>query len=220
MSISAIIVTRGNVEINQICASLPRSWEILLWNNGMRALSIWDRWEPGGRPHRQIQDVADMAVFGRYAAIEYASGDVIAVQDDDCLVPWEEILDHYQPGRLVANMPESRWQGYPDSVMVGWGAIFDRDLPAQAFGRLPPIQNDVMNEELELFKRTCDIVFSMLTPRTVIDVGFQHLPWAEGPGRMFTSDNTRHNRERNAMIELCRQIRTWPDDDVRIPADA
>lgn len=202
MKVSAIIVTRGNVDLERI---IDREWpepfnEVVVWDNA--------------------QEVRDLKVYGRYAAIERASFPIVYVQDDDCVLPFESlkaIVEAYEPGRLVANMPRSRWEGYHDSSLVGWGAIFDRELPARAFERFSDAHatspNDLvervrMNDELQI---TCDVTFSALTPRTIIDVPFEHLPWAEGPDRMFTSRPT-HNEERQRMLELCREIRGADDD--------
>jgi hypothetical protein len=211
MNVSAIIVTRGNVDLKPILRALPRGWEVLVWNNG-------ETGEPG--LYRRVADsllarrilgapIPDLSVYGRYAAIEHAEHRVIYVQDDDAITPALEIASHYEPGRLVANMPRSRWEGYPDSSLLGWGAIFDRNLPGLAFERKPIF--DVWDLDPAWFHLTCDVVFSSLTPRTVVDYPFEHLPWAEGPDRMFTSRPT-HSDERERMLELCRSIRGEDDD--------
>jgi hypothetical protein len=190
--ISAVIVTRGDCVIDQIIEGpWPEAFhEVVVWDNSVEA---------------------DLKVYGRYAAIAKASHPVIYVQDDDCILPLgslQALVDAYEPGRLVANMPRSRWNGYSDSTLVGWGAIFDRHLPREAFGRLPLFASEA---ERDWFHITCDVAFSALTRRTVIDVPFAHLPWAEGPDRMFTSRPT-HAEERERMLELCREIRGEDDD--------
>lgn len=219
MNISAIIVTRGNVDLKPILRSLPRGWEVLVWNNG-------EVGEPG--LYRRVLDgilarrihgilarrilgypIPDLAVYGRFAAIEHAEHDVIYAQDDDAITPALHIASHYEPGRLVANMPRSRWEGYPDSALLGWGAIFDRELPGEAFGKIPHLF--ASDADRDWFNVTCDVAFSALTPRTIVDLPFEHLPWAEGPDRMFTSRPT-HSEERQRMLELCRSIRREDDD--------
>lgn len=200
--ISAVIVTRGDVDLTDILAGLPFD-DVVIWNNQIEA--------------------EDFGVYGRYHAIEQARHDVIYVQDDDCLIPAAALAERYEPGRLVANMPESRWRDYPDSTLVGWGAVFDRNLPERAFSRfaLSSHSNGCIAWGAEgvdprLFQRTCDVVFSALTPRTVIDAGFRHLLWAEDPARaMFKQPG--HKDERDRMLELCRSVRTEPDDDRRTP---
>jgi hypothetical protein len=202
--VALTIPTRGDVDLEPILSSLPDFKEVLVWDNSKRE---------------------DLKVYGRYQAIQETDAAVIATQDDDAIVPWDAILAHYEPGRLVANMDKARWGpgwGYPDSTLVGWGAVFDRELPDIAFTRfgLYSHRNGAIawgtnGMSTALFDRTCDVIFSALTPRTIIDVGYRHLPWAEGPGRMWTS-GPNHSKERDAMLDLCRQIRTWPDDDIRV----
>jgi hypothetical protein len=214
VKVSAIIVTRGNVDLGQIVGSLPREWERICWSNGERRCYVL---ASGADPATDISwvvwhGVEDFSVFGRYSAIQYASSDVIYVQDDDCVTPAREIAEAYEPCRLVANMPRSRWDGYPDSTLVGWGAIFDRDLPGLAFERQAIF--DVVESDPDWFYATCDVAFSALTPRTIVDLPFEHLPWAEGPDRMFTGRPT-HNEERQRMLELCRSLRIQDDDDRR-----
>lgn len=201
VKISVVIVTRGDVDLEPI---IEREWpepfhEIVVWNNA--------------------EEERDMKVYGRYAAIRRANFSRIYVQDDDCVLPFDSlktIAEAYEPGRLVANMPRSRWEGYPDSSLVGWGAIFDKDLPAIALGRFADgigLERafQMSDEQREDVYITCDVMFSALTPRTIIDVPFDHLPWAEGPDRMFTGRPT-HNHERQRMLELCRTIRGEDDD--------
>jgi hypothetical protein len=191
--VSAVIVTRGDVNLDRIIEGpWPEPFtEIVVWDNSVET---------------------DMKVYGRYAAIKKASHPVIYVQDDDCILPLQSLqtlVDAYEPGRLVANMPRSRWEGYPDSSLLGWGAIFDAHLPRESFGKLPHLF--VREDDREWFHLTCDVAFSALSRRTVIDVPFVHLPWAEGPDRMFTGRPT-HSEERERMLELCRSVRGEDDD--------
>ena len=50
------------------------------------------------------------------------------------------------------------------------------------------------------FQRTCDVVFTALTPYTLVDVPYENLPWAEGPDRMYRQPG--HLAERSKMLEL------------------
>lgn len=198
--ITAIIVTRGNVPLDRIAASLPHRWELIVWDNSART---------------------DCGVYGRYAAIEEATHQRIYVQDDDCLIDAEAVAAAYEPGRLVANMPASRWRDYPDSTLVGWGAVFDSWLPGRAFAEFSRSlfasrpNSRTIAEVSTAARRRCDVVFSALTPRTVIDVGFEHLPWAELPDRNFRQPG--HKSERDRVLGLCRAIRAV-DDDRRVAA--
>lgn len=220
MNVSAIIVTRGNVDLAPCWAMMPDEWEKIAWDNSK---------------------VNDVSVYGRYAAIELATHDLIYVQDDDVIVSdpqaivdtWfaeihppsvdhylgDELISSYQPpGRecLVANMPqEFRHDGYTDSCLVGFGACYHRDLPHIAFGKFWEKSgwlshfiaglNDAAEEMKPEFLRTCDVVFTTLTPRVLVDVPKVDREFASDPNRMWKQPN--HVGERSRMLELARQVR-------------
>jgi hypothetical protein len=208
VKVSAVVVTRGDVTIKpiieRICDTSPSVDEILVWSNGIALRRYWAG--PPGSFEIVRQPIPDLAVYGRYAAIEYAKHDWIYVQDDDALVDAEAVIGRAGQLPVVANMPRSRWRDYPDSALLGWGAVFERGLPQVAFGRFSGMRGTGPADP-SLFLRECDTVFSTLTPTLKIDIGFAHLPWAEGPGRMFTEDPERHRRERQEMLGLARQVR-------------
>lgn len=211
MNISAIIVTRGDQTdgVERIIDELPEEWEKLVWDNGALALYAYP-------PPNRYWNVDDLGVYGRYAAIEYVSNDLIYVQDDDCIVSdpqaivneWRAVerfnLDHH-PGmpyadHVVCNMPpEFRHDFYRDHALVGFGAVFHRDAPARAFRRFQGCGSAAM------FQRTCDIVFTALTPLALVDVPVEHLPYAHDDNRMWRQPS--HVGERAAMLELVRRAR-------------
>jgi len=191
--VSACLVTRGDVDLDEIVESLAPFAEVIVWDNGVQE---------------------DFAVYGRYKAIERASSPVVYVQDDDCIIDPAAVCARYEPGTLVANMPVGRWRDYPDSALVGWGAVFDRHLPDQAFRRWSEHVFSISDEtwlaglDYPWWNRICDLVFSTITSRhRKIDVGFRHLPWAEGPGRMFTADPAAHRAEHERALRLAREVR-------------
>lgn len=205
--IAAVVVTRGDVDLEPTLEPLRFLREVVVWDNSQRE---------------------DLAVYGRYAAIEEAKGDAILVVDDDVELSAEAVTAlraAYKPGVLTANMPPEHQRRYPDSALVGFGAIFDRDLPERAFERFfPEMLNpdpadpewgrysfrsrkgyEIYFESAQQFHRTCDIVFSALTPRKIIDVPFTMLPhtWAEN--RMYrTPGNT---EERTHVLDAARRVR-------------
>lgn len=187
--VTACIPTRGDVDMTEILASLDGFGEVIVWDNSQRY---------------------DYGVYGRYMAILRSRHRVVYVQDDDCLVDAARVCRNYQEGILVANMPAIRWSDYPDSALVGWGAVFDGYLATNAFTQYEAWrwrQERRPDDNEAVFRRTCDVIFSTLTPHLKIDVGFSHLPWAEGPGRMFTDDYPAHRKERDQMLELARKVR-------------
>ncbi len=182
--VTAVIVTRGDVDLDAVVRPLLRLGEISIWNNAERE---------------------DLAVYGRYAAAEKAGNHVVLIVDDDVGLPGESLtalLDAYEPGVLTANMPPEHQERYPDSALIGFGAIFDRHLPDRAFQKFWARTNPVPSSPV--FNRTCDVVFATLTPRKIIDVPFTMLPhtWAEN--RMFKQPG--NTEERTHMLDLARRV--------------
>jgi hypothetical protein len=181
--VTGIVVTRGDVPLTA-AVPLDMLGEVIIWDNSSR--------------YRK-----DLSVYGRYAAIDDARRDVILVQDDDFVLPAESIkalLRAYEPGRIVANMPERFRPRYPDSCLVGMGAIFDRDLPAQAFARLAWSM-----PEAEMFYRTCDVFFTTLTPFTLVDLPVETTEWTYAENRMYRQET--HTPERARALALARAVR-------------
>lgn len=189
VEVSAVIVTRGDVDVAPVEDSTRAAGivDVVVWDNSRRR---------------------DLGVYGRYAAIPLCLWDRLYVQDDDCIIDVAKVIEQYEPGVVVANMPQSRWGDYPDSALVGWGAVFDRDLPDRAFERFscsdafPETDDDWPHG---LFHRECDTVFTALTPHRKIDVGFAHREFAETPGRMFKRPE--HREQRDLMLQLARKVR-------------
>lgn len=225
-NVSAVVVTRGDTDLSEILESIPPEWERVVWNNGEAA---YDVWTPGahkfsGGPGR------DLAVYGRYhAALHVASHPIIFVQDDDCVLEpesFEAIVEAWRSPRryfrdaLVANMPQPfRHDFYSDHCLVGFGAMFERRLALSAFeryfraqgrvhDRVPPrIAGGPPGEAIPIaldvpveFLRTCDIVFTALTPFELVDVPYRNLPWASAPNRMWRQRG--HGAEREHALKL------------------
>lgn len=202
MNVSAIIVTRGNVDLAPCWATMPDEWEKIVWDNSK---------------------ATDLSVYGRYAAIELASHDLIYVQDDDVIVSdpqaivqaWRDSLTYDSEGpirrsdHLVANMPqEFRHDFYVEHCLVGFGACFHRKLPDEAFALMmgaEDIDPRVFTEGWEeMFNRCCDIVFTALTPKVLVDVPKQDREFASDPDRMWKQPW--HHGERQRMLNLVGSI--------------
>lgn len=157
VQISAVLVTRGDVGLSPILASLPFD-DVVIWDNSRRG---------------------DIGVFGRYLAMAEAKHPVIYTQDDDCIVDAAAVVAEYQPGVVTANVPVDRRSFYNDGVtLIGWGSVFDRHLYRVLFDYLEKWDKD------DLFSRECDRVFTGLNRCRNIDVPFEHLPHAHGSDRM------------------------------------
>ncbi len=230
MKVSACLVTRGDVDMQPILESLPPEWEKIVWSNSGRV----DTYTEHGLLH--ILGANDLSVYGRYAAIEYASHDLIYVQDDDVIVSDpQQITDAWilekafeqqslPVDTVVCNMPQEFRPHYPDSGLVGFGAAFHRDAPARAFARmwdgllqLRKLPFDALVggrvQEVaadpaywpESFLRRADNVFTVLTPRVLVDVPKMDCAYASDSNRMWRQSG--HIGERDRMIELARQVR-------------
>lgn len=107
MDVSAVLVTRGDVDIDPIVASLPFD-DIIVWDNSKRT--------------------HDWQCYGRFAAIEEARHDLIYTQDDDCLCPAQALADAYD-GTMLVNVPAD------EKPLTAWGAVFHRHTVEDAFER-------------------------------------------------------------------------------------
>lgn len=180
--VSAIIPTRGNVDLRPVIDSLPYT-DIVLWNNAER-------------DH-------DYRAFGRYAAIPETKNPVIFWVDDDVIfTAHDELLAAYEPGRLVCNMDDD-WidgAGYRDRCgMQGAGSLCDADLPAKIWaGYLAahPWDDDALTE--------ADFVFGALVPFTVVDLGYQAREFADDPDRLYTQPG--QTARKHMMIDRCRAL--------------
>jgi len=171
--VTAVIPTRGDVAVSGIAGRLPVA-EVIL-------------------------KVSWSGLWGRYEAALAAANTIIYTQDDDCEVDAQAVIDAYEPGVVVCNMPIAKRSEYPDGIaLVGWGAVFDQSLIRWAFSRYRLAIDD-------LFRRECDRVFTGLCPLKLIDVPFRHLPYAHDPDRMGCE--ARHLADLEAIrrrIRLCR----------------
>jgi hypothetical protein len=176
MKVSAVIPTRGDVDLSPILETLDWCDDVVVWNNAK-------------------QD--DLGIYGRYAAINHAEHQIVVTQDDDVLVTcWEDILAAYQPGVLTVNYPEP-W----DIPWVARGAIFDRDLPEKAFQRY----DEAFARDHYFTHYACDGVFALLTETKVIDFGSEDLPHGLDVGRISTSPGW-YDEKRPLIQERCKVL--------------
>ena len=175
--VTAVIVTRGDVDLTPILETLPFD-DVVIWDNSQRQV--------------------DAKCYGRFLAIEEAENETIYFQDDDLIfTAHDELLAVYEPGQITSNMP-SPWYERTNydtlrCCLVGAGSLVPRDLPEQAFSRY--LSECPMDD---LFLDYCDQVFGMLSPGKRYDFGYEILPYAEAPGRIYTSPGA---SERKAEIQ-------------------
>ena len=179
--VTAVVVTKGDVDLDPIMDSLAVFDSVDVWNNASPC-SI------------------DRKVYGRYIAALEAACDYIYVQDDDALINTGRLCDEYEPGELVCNVKPHHSaiyaKQYPGITLVGWGAIFPKEVIdfSRYFAKYP---------EDELFYRECDRVFTWLNraKTRVVDFGVEDLKHALGKDRMGTEA-----RHRADLMEIRRRL--------------
>jgi len=164
MICSAVIVTRGNVDLGPIIQDIVPHVDELIIRIGHGG--VLERWE----------------------GVLSAKHDHVYVQDDDAIVEVMGLLAaHVRRGGgfntdpfITCNMPEWKRPEYQDgTALVGWGALVPKQVALDAL-----IRYRIHYDMDELFKRECDRVITGLSPLHLVDVPFSHAPWADGPGRM------------------------------------
>lgn len=106
---------------------------------------------------------------------------------------------------VVCNMPsEFRHDFYRHHALVGFGAVFHRGVVEPTFKRYlgaTGYMTRMLNDE---FLRTCDIPFTALNPRVLVDVPKRNLEWCDAPNRMWKQDT--HQGERSRVLDRCLQL--------------
>lgn len=199
MSVSAVIVTRGDVPLDEVLDSLPREWQKIVVDNSQRA--------------------QDYMVYGRYIGCAEAENDLIWVSDDDVIVSdpehlvrvWDSMIttasgrSEKMTNHVVCNMPEEfRHDFYTHHALVGFGAVFHRSIVEPTFRRYLGHSRYMRRLLDPEFLRTCDIPFTALNPRVLVDVPKRNLPWCDAPNRMW-KQNTHHG-ERARVLEACLRL--------------
>ncbi len=241
MKVSAIVVTRGDVDLDPILESIPPEWEMVVWSNNDRhragAMPRVQRWPANNRRYYTYgvqEQVDNLSVYGRYAAIGHASGDAIYVQDDDVIVSDPRaivrtlaFLAECPVHGEMARTEVSNYAGWvcrecqpmrfsPDSVVCNMPQEFRHDFYKDhalvgfgaAFWRDAPARAFVPFFEKppvdDWFLRTCDIAFTARTPCTLVDVPRTNLEYAYGDDRMWRQPE--HVLERAKMLGMARGL--------------
>jgi glycosyltransferase involved in cell wall biosynthesis len=168
--VSAVIVTRGDVDLSPVLDSLIFE-DVVVWDNSA---------EP-----------RDEMTYGRALAVDRARNRVIYSQDDDIIHTPENqraIVAAYQPGVLTGCMwPEwsdgARAQGiedgYDDLVFAGSGSVYDNAVPHMAASLyLARFALD------DFFRLWADTIIGIVAPNRQLDIRFDALPHAESGDRM------------------------------------
>jgi hypothetical protein len=168
--VTAVIVTRGNVDLEPVLESLIFD-DVIVWDNS--------------------QSREDQMTYGRFCAAMVADTSVIYSQDDDIVHSHENqhaILDAYDESFLTGCMWEE-WSagayrqgipdGYSDLVFPGSGSISHRALWAEA-----TLDYLAHHPKDDFFRMWSDTIIGVLAPTRQLDLRFESLPCSDEGGRM------------------------------------
>lgn len=141
-----------------------------------------------------ISSPSNVGTYGRYLAARSAKTELIATQDDDCIVDnWEELATwRNETGLLTCNVTEghrawceNRMDGKCMPALVGWGALFSRES-VEVLSRYV----DKYGED-SLLHTEADRIFTMLLerPHEFIEVVPHNLPGAQGAEALYRRRN-------------------------------
>ena len=174
--VSAVIVTKGNVDLQPVLDSLIFE-DVVVFDNSKAEV--------------------DQMTYGRVVgAREHARHPIIYSQDDDIIhseADQYRIVSYYREGVLTGCM----WQewsdgakeqgiprGYDDLVFPGSGSISDLSL-----------WEDCVDEYLaewpldDFFRLWSDTIIGVIAPSLGLDIRFEALPWADDADRMANMDD-------------------------------
>lgn len=187
--VSAILVTRGNVDLRRILRTFPDFDEVIVWDNSKR-------------------DV-DARTYGRHLAISEARNSVVYTQDDDLIFSrFPDLLAAYEPGVLVGSMSDA-WSrtaarhvpgGYGDLIFPGAGSIYDGAVALRALERYLEVWPDD-----DFFRLWCDCIVGILAPHKNVRLPHRVLPCARESYRICRQPNAAEDKAE--AIRRAREIR-------------
>jgi hypothetical protein len=199
--ITAVVVTRGNVDITPVLHSLrgqyPFFGDVIIYDNSK---------------------LLDFRVFSRFLAAQLVQTPYAYVQDDDCIVDLSRYPWHLtEAGKILCNMPAAYRPNYPGlTQLLGFGSVFHRDLIRPTFERYFSyleydwiIKTGQVGLDL-IFLLECDRLFTSLNICKLVDVPITHLPHATAPDRLYLQPD---HAERRKEIE--RRIKLVLEDEKR-----
>jgi hypothetical protein len=177
--VTAILVTKGDVDLQPILESLPYR-DVRIWNNATT--------------------VFDAKTFGRWLCAESPGTEKVwYFQDDDLIFrDHDALMKNHRQGLATLNMPspwnewvQESWEPTGRQLgMFGGGALVPRYLARAAFAPyLAKYPSD------DLFLELCDLVAGTFMPWHRVDLGFETLPQATWPDRICRKPGRYERRE-------------------------
>jgi len=180
--VCAVLVTRGDVDMS-FAKDLPYG-EVVIHDNSKHAL--------------------DSKVYGRYVAAEQSERPLVFFMDDDVrFVGHRELLDAYEPGKIISNMYDEWIEscGYFDLALVGLGSIMDNGLWRAAFKKY-----EAAFPHDDRFLLDADFIFGTLTPFRRYDFGHEILDIASDETRLWQQEGQLEGKWRS--IKRARSLRS------------
>lgn len=185
--VSAVLVTKGDVDLQPIIDTLPYR-DVHVWNNAAAPF--------------------DAKTFGRWLCAFNAPNRVWYFQDDDVIFrDHAALLKAHRAGLATLNMPPPWYERVQESWrptgtglgMFGGGALVPHYLARAAFAPyLAQYPSDA------LFLELCDLVAGTFIPWRRVDLGFEILPQATAPDRIARSPG--HAERRAEMLKRVRKL--------------
>jgi hypothetical protein len=179
--VSAVVVTRGDVPLDDVLEPLSIYGEVIVADNSKLPV--------------------DLGIYARFDAMAYAKFPIIYTQDDDIVFRnHEELLAHYKPGVLVTAYPQPCDNDIP---WISTGAIFDKSLVRPAF------QKYLQHFPFDHFMthKAADAIFCLLTEKVEVHpMPYEELAWAVADNRVHTSEGW-YERDRPEARDRCLRIK-------------
>lgn len=179
--ISAVIVTRGDVDLGPTLEPIPVP-DVCVWDNSQRE---------------------DLKTYGRIKMLDECANSVAFTVDDDVIfTEFDRLIDAYEPNVWTCNMDDP-WidgAGYRGIVsQSGAGSIYDKHLPQEAAARY--LAHFPYDDE---FLTWCDAIVGTLAPWQIVDLGFAVREFSDDPGRLWTTPGG--SERKWDAIRRCQQI--------------
>lgn len=180
MNCTAVLVTRGDVDLLPVLRSIPDSLPGSIWNNAEKP--------------------RDEGPYGQFVEGQAATTKLVYFQDDDCVTEPAAIIAQWEPGKIVCNIPDAHWAHYRDApdVLMGFGSCFEQSLILETFLRY--VEHFPMDEVL---KREPGRIFTALNRQRIkrVNVPVTNLPWADAPNRLYRQQD--HIAMRDEVRRRC-----------------
>lgn len=179
--VTAVIVTRGDVPLDDVLASLKPVFgdRIVVWDNSERD--------------------ADLKVYGYFAALREVETEYAYTQADDAIVDAQALIDCWRAvdeDRIVLNVADG------DTPWISFGGLFRKNLPNAAINRYIDAFHDGQLHD-DVFK-WCEVIFCELTPWRNVDLGKVDLPHFTNANRMEHQKD--HYTEQSRVREKARSL--------------